>query len=174
MTMEWIKPSSSGGGNCAEAASDGGEVLIRNSKRPREATVRFTPDEWRAFLDGAKAGEFDHLTGGEAAVLRRELTNAQARLLLARDAILADSYFMPHEVGPDIAPRITERLRAFADQLDAARERIAGLEDTLAAIRGGANEADMPLLKVRGEAPAAHAHEPSAAGHGTSRSGAVV
>jgi hypothetical protein len=39
-------------------------------------------------------------------------TVAEERLRLAREALLADGYFTPDQVGDDIAPRITERLAA--------------------------------------------------------------
>lgn len=62
---DWIKSSSAGHGlPCIEVAAlpDGG-VALRYSRDP--ATVlRFTAAEWAAFLDGAKAGEFDSLAGG--------------------------------------------------------------------------------------------------------------
>jgi hypothetical protein len=38
-------------------ASDGTDVLVRNSSGGEP--VRFTANEWRAFVAGAKAGEFD-------------------------------------------------------------------------------------------------------------------
>lgn len=35
------------------------EVLVRDSKDPDGPVLHFTPDEWRAFIKGAKDGEFD-------------------------------------------------------------------------------------------------------------------
>jgi hypothetical protein len=61
---KWQKASaSSGQGNCAEVAGLplGGGVAVRDSKDPGGPVLVFTPAEWAAFLDGAKAGEFDHL-----------------------------------------------------------------------------------------------------------------
>ncbi len=37
----------------------GGRIGVRNSRDPRGPVLRFTPDEWRAFLGGARNGEFD-------------------------------------------------------------------------------------------------------------------
>ena len=57
----WVKSSLSfSNGNCVEVAnlSDGG-VAVRNSRDPLGAVLRFTRDEWHAFLGGAKLGEFD-------------------------------------------------------------------------------------------------------------------
>jgi hypothetical protein len=57
----WIKSSLSfSNSNCVEVASlAGGEIGIRDSKDPEGPVLRFTPGEWRAFLGGARNGEFD-------------------------------------------------------------------------------------------------------------------
>ena len=57
----WIKSSLSfSNGNCVEvAALAGGDVGVRNSRDPDGPVLRFTPAEWRAFLGGARLGEFD-------------------------------------------------------------------------------------------------------------------
>jgi hypothetical protein len=59
----WIKSSLSyANSNCVEVAVlPGGEIGVRDSKHPGAAVLRFTPDEWRAFLGGVQAGEFDQL-----------------------------------------------------------------------------------------------------------------
>jgi hypothetical protein len=36
-------------------------VLLRDSKSPETPPFRYTMEEFRAFIDGAKAGEFDDL-----------------------------------------------------------------------------------------------------------------
>jgi hypothetical protein len=57
----WVKSSLSfSNGNCVEVASlpDGG-IGVRNSRDPEGAVLRFTSDEWHAFLGGARNGEFD-------------------------------------------------------------------------------------------------------------------
>jgi hypothetical protein len=36
-------------------------ILLRDSKSPQTPPFRYTSEEFRAFLDGAKAGEFDDL-----------------------------------------------------------------------------------------------------------------
>jgi hypothetical protein len=59
--LRWVKSSLSfSSGNCVEVASlpDGG-VGLRNSRDPEGPVLRFTPDEWHAFLGGAQMGEFD-------------------------------------------------------------------------------------------------------------------
>jgi Domain of unknown function (DUF397) len=58
----WKKASKSGsnGGQCVEVARlDDGTVGIRDSKNPDGPVLRFTPDEWAAFLDGVAHQEFD-------------------------------------------------------------------------------------------------------------------
>lgn len=57
----WFKSSRSGqNGACVEVLHevDGG-TLVRHSKAPDGAQLAFTEAEWSAFIDGAKAGEFD-------------------------------------------------------------------------------------------------------------------
>jgi hypothetical protein len=57
----WRKATkSNNNGACAElrAGADGG-VQIRDSKNPDGPTLVFTAQEWDAFLDGAKNGEFE-------------------------------------------------------------------------------------------------------------------
>ncbi len=55
----WVKSSFSNRYNCVEFRRVEGGVEVRNSKRPDEAVVSYTDSEWRAFIQGAKAGEFD-------------------------------------------------------------------------------------------------------------------
>ncbi|MEV6678631.1 DUF397 domain-containing protein [Streptomyces erythrochromogenes] len=37
----------------------GGAVAVRQSNDPQRAVLRYTADEWSAYLDGAADGEFD-------------------------------------------------------------------------------------------------------------------
>ena len=57
----WVKSSLSfSNGNCVEVANlPGGQIGVRNSRDSEGAVLRFTPDEWHAFLGGARNGEFD-------------------------------------------------------------------------------------------------------------------
>jgi hypothetical protein len=58
----WRKSSYSGGngGNCVEVARNlPGVVAVRDSKNPAGPALTFTPDEWRAFLAGARDGEYN-------------------------------------------------------------------------------------------------------------------
>lgn len=47
-------------GNCVEVAplADGGRA-VRDSKDQGGPILRFSPEEWRAFLGGVEAGEFE-------------------------------------------------------------------------------------------------------------------
>lgn len=45
--------------NCVEVAYSGGEVRVRDTKNRAAAMVSVKPEDWRAFVDGVKAGEFD-------------------------------------------------------------------------------------------------------------------
>lgn len=65
MNPTWIKSSLSfSNGNCVEvAALPGGGTGVRNSRDPGGPVLAFTPDEWKAFLSGAKRGEFDDICG---------------------------------------------------------------------------------------------------------------
>lgn len=57
----WTKSSlSHANGNCVEVADlPGGQVGMRDSKDISGPVLRFRPEEWRAFLDGVRSGEFD-------------------------------------------------------------------------------------------------------------------
>ena len=61
-SLAWRKSSrSNGSGNCCQWAplADGG-VAFRDSKLGEESPVlTFTQAEWKAFIDGVKAGEAD-------------------------------------------------------------------------------------------------------------------
>ena len=56
---EWRKSSYSGsnGGNCVDVACNlPGTVAVRHSKDPDGLVLVFTPEEWNAFLHGARKG----------------------------------------------------------------------------------------------------------------------
>lgn len=47
---------------CVEVAELAGEVAVRSSQSP-DVVLTFTKAEWREFLRGAKAGDFDDVLG---------------------------------------------------------------------------------------------------------------
>jgi hypothetical protein len=61
----WIKSSLSfSNGNCVEVASlSDGEIGVRDSKDSEGPVLRFTSDEWHAFVGGVRNGEFDRFVG---------------------------------------------------------------------------------------------------------------
>ncbi|MFF9378200.1 DUF397 domain-containing protein [Streptomyces griseoluteus] len=63
--VTWVKSSHSSaqGGNCVEvAALPGGGAAFRHSRHPQGPALVYTDAEVKAFLAGAKDGEFDSLT----------------------------------------------------------------------------------------------------------------
>ena len=60
----WKKSSKSvtGDNNCVEVAVATGEILVRDSKNPDAANLRFSPESWSAFLTGLRGDEFDRPT----------------------------------------------------------------------------------------------------------------
>ena len=61
IALSWTKSSlSHANGNCVEvAALPERQVGMRDSKDAGGLVLRFPPEEWRAFLDGVRNGEFD-------------------------------------------------------------------------------------------------------------------
>lgn len=59
--LEWFKSSfSANGQSCVETARlPGGGMAVRDTKNREGAVLRFTKDEWRAFVAGIKDNQFD-------------------------------------------------------------------------------------------------------------------
>jgi hypothetical protein len=56
----WRKSARSSANGCVEVAMLGnGTVAVRDSKDRPSPVLSFTPREWRVFIEGAQAGEFD-------------------------------------------------------------------------------------------------------------------
>lgn len=56
----WMKSThSASNGACVEVMPGGWSVLVRQSKDPHGAFLAFTREEWKAFVEGVKGGEFD-------------------------------------------------------------------------------------------------------------------
>ena len=57
---KWFKSShSSGNGACVEVAIVAEGVAVRDTKNREGGILRFTHEEWHAFVGGVKDGEFD-------------------------------------------------------------------------------------------------------------------
>jgi Domain of unknown function (DUF397) len=56
---EWRRSTRSyGTGNCLEVAAPYGErIVVRDSKNPQGAILRFGHAEWTAFIEGVRAGK---------------------------------------------------------------------------------------------------------------------
>ena len=63
-TTPWVKASASDEkGSCVEMRRSGDMIEVRDTKdQGNGPTLRFTEAEFAAWLDGARKGEFDHLT----------------------------------------------------------------------------------------------------------------
>ena len=57
----WRTATMSGGTNCVQVKSQDGMIVVGNSRLVDGPHLSYTRDEWTAFLDGAKKGEFDDL-----------------------------------------------------------------------------------------------------------------
>ncbi len=56
----WRKSTrSNAGGDCVEVAETPDAIGVRDSKDPTGPVLVFTVAEWRAFLEGVHAGEFE-------------------------------------------------------------------------------------------------------------------
>jgi uncharacterized protein DUF397 len=61
--IRWQKSSFSPSSNCVEVAEyPDGTVAVRDSNHPDAGTLHFTRADMIAWIQGCKAGEFDHLT----------------------------------------------------------------------------------------------------------------
>jgi hypothetical protein len=60
--LEWVKSSFSDSSNCLEWAHDSDHDCIhfRDSKDDDRVTVTVSIDDWRVFIQAAKAGEADY------------------------------------------------------------------------------------------------------------------
>ena len=57
--MNWCTSSFCNSISCVEVARIGDRFLVRSTQDPDRPPLVFDADEWRVFLLGVKAGEFD-------------------------------------------------------------------------------------------------------------------
>jgi hypothetical protein len=57
----WRRASFCASNECIEVAPHNNMIVMRNSREPRGQVLRYTAEEWRSFVRGIKAGEFDDL-----------------------------------------------------------------------------------------------------------------
>lgn len=57
--MKFKKSSKCGTSTCVEVAIGLTKVWVGDSKHPNGGNLEFTTDEWTAFVEGVKLGEFD-------------------------------------------------------------------------------------------------------------------
>ena len=57
--IPWRIAVKSSQGTCVQVARRHGMIVVGDSKHPGGPVLSYTPQEWDAFLDGAKKGEFD-------------------------------------------------------------------------------------------------------------------
>jgi hypothetical protein len=56
--MNWKKPSySTAQGNCVEVSQLRDGIIVRDSKNPSGPVLRFSADDWQAFVASVKAGK---------------------------------------------------------------------------------------------------------------------
>lgn len=60
MGYDWRKSTYSAAGNCVEVAKNENVIVVRESDDPNRM-IFTTPENFAAFVQGAKAGEFDDL-----------------------------------------------------------------------------------------------------------------
>jgi hypothetical protein len=59
LDFQWRTAVKSGATNCVKVARHGSVIIIADSKHPDGPVLSYTLQEFDAFLDGAKKGEFD-------------------------------------------------------------------------------------------------------------------
>ncbi len=58
-SLLWKKSTASGDSGCVEVARSGEMIVVRDSKDPLGPVLTFSKVEWKAFLVGVCAGQFD-------------------------------------------------------------------------------------------------------------------
>jgi hypothetical protein len=61
----WRRATLCNSGSCVEVAGTQAGVAVRDSKQSNGPLLHYTADEWRAFVRGVKAGEFDEFCASD-------------------------------------------------------------------------------------------------------------
>ena len=59
--LSWRVARKCNGGACVRVAAHGDEIVIGSSKHPDEPVIAYSRDEWAAFVEGVRQGDFDDL-----------------------------------------------------------------------------------------------------------------
>jgi len=59
--LVWKSARSCTGGNCVQVAVAGDVIALRDSKNQDGAVLIYSTDEWTAFVEGVKSGDFDDI-----------------------------------------------------------------------------------------------------------------
>jgi transcriptional regulator with XRE-family HTH domain len=88
LDIPWRTAVKSGESNCVQVARRDGVIMVAHSKRPSGPILSYTLEEWDAFLDGAKKGEFDDFVSSQypnpSAVRSSRFRNYLRRATLVR------------------------------------------------------------------------------------------
>lgn len=110
-------------GDCVEVATRDGAVLVRDSKNPEGPVLSYTAEEWQAFVDGVRNGDFD-------SSWRRTRSNQRPNVPPPRDSD-ADPTVLARLILPS-QPRSEfehqERVAAYATSSDATLRRYGEFE----------------------------------------------
>jgi uncharacterized protein DUF397 len=59
--LSWIVALACNGGACIRVASQGDQIVIGDSKNPKGPVLTYSRDEWKAFANGIREGDFNSL-----------------------------------------------------------------------------------------------------------------
>jgi hypothetical protein len=59
LNAEWRRAGQCASNGCVEVAQIGENIVVRDTKDLAGPTLRYSRDEWTAFVAAVKAGEFD-------------------------------------------------------------------------------------------------------------------
>jgi predicted secreted Zn-dependent protease len=59
--LSWRVARKCNGGHCVRVAAHGDDIVIGSSKQLDGPVIAYSRDEWTAFLEGVRQGDFDDL-----------------------------------------------------------------------------------------------------------------